>query len=212
LIFGFLRKDFSGEKTKISPNFLNFFQAIADHPSAVSSIVSLLNLDCGEAPLFSSSRIIGNYTQYLVPTRPQALSVLHDTPGCLSRLASLLLPPSHGGYNVKDPEIKYNAVASLSSLLLSDADVAALASTGAALGIVFMLTTPDQLTQQHVVTALKKMVRHPGVREELRRSKEAMTTLFESSKEVGTRYSVIEIVSALAEQDLEFLNSVPECT
>eukprot|EP01127_Copromyxa_protea_P019356 TRINITY_DN624_c0_g1_i1.p1 TRINITY_DN624_c0_g1~~TRINITY_DN624_c0_g1_i1.p1 ORF type:complete len:1644 (+),score=307.65 TRINITY_DN624_c0_g1_i1:466-4932(+) len=188
---------------------LRVLNAIVDHPSAISSIVSLLTLEYGEAPLFSSSRIIGNLTQYLTPTRPEVLRILHDSPGCLVRLASLLLLPAQGGL-VKDPEIKYNSVASISSLILSDADVASLVSSGVVLGLVYMLQTPDELTHKHVVTTLKKMIKSPDCREQMKRSNECMSVLFESTGDAGVRYAVLEIISELAQQDSSALAHVPE--
>lgn len=167
-------------------------------------------MDFGEAPLFSSSRIIGNLTQYLAPNRPQVLSILHDTPGCLQRLASLLLPQPRGGVEVRDPEIKYNAVASLSTLILDDSDVAMLVAGGGVLGLISMLHTPDELTQQHVVQILKKMVKHEACREEMRSSRECISLIFESSAEAGLRYPVLEIILELTKQDSGFLSSVPE--
>lgn len=166
-------------------------------------------MDFGEAPLFSSSRIVGNLTQFLAPTRPQVLTTLHDTPGCLQYLAGLLLARSQTGAEIKDTEIKYNVIASLSALL-QDSDIAALVASGAVLGLVYMLRTTDELAQQHVVQLLKKMVKHQGCRDELRRSRESISLLFESSADITLRYSVLEIVSELAQHDVEVLNFVPE--
>lgn len=126
------------------------------------------------------------------------------------RLTGLLLSqsPSHAG-EVRDPEIKYNAVASLAAII-QDSDVDSLISSGAITGLVLLLRTQDDLTQQHVVALLKKIVRSPNCRAELRKSNECMSVLFESSAESGLRCAVLEIISELTKQDQDFLSSVPE--